>query len=260
MAFLRTSELTIGNFRFAHPEFWITHEIEFDDEKEPNTSTITIYNLSKETRNALSKGDSVTYNAGYQDDGTGSVLVGVAYDIETTEDGTDTKTIISAYDVLEQYFTQRISKTYVAGTTNQYIIDDIFSSFGIVIGRNTLNNIVTYKNGYTAHGTLKNELEKLAVRDGGSRIITKNSVINIVPQRTGITEVILLSKNSKLLNVKKISNSNTNAEWKITSVFEPLIHARSILQVQSEELTATCLVVRGKHTTSWNTECEVIVI
>jgi hypothetical protein len=72
----------------------IHFECPFDDDAKPNTSTVDIYNLSKDTIGRIHKGDICTVQAGYRGD-YGVIASGRISTVLTKRDGVDKITTIS---------------------------------------------------------------------------------------------------------------------------------------------------------------------
>ena len=66
MAFwIREATLVIGNKKYTLGELDFKFSIPFDDSDEPPVATVTVTNLSANTRAGIKKNDPVILNAGY---------------------------------------------------------------------------------------------------------------------------------------------------------------------------------------------------
>lgn len=95
--FGRVTKITIkGEYEttFDGSKLEIHFEVNFDDDPKPNSSTVSIYNLSKDSIDRIHKGDLCTVQAGYQGDygviGSGRILT-----VLTKRDGVDKITTIT---------------------------------------------------------------------------------------------------------------------------------------------------------------------
>ena len=76
MAFwIREATLVIGNKKYTLGELDFKFSIPFDDSDEPPVATVTVTNLSANTRANIKKNDPVILNAGYEGD-VGCILIG----------------------------------------------------------------------------------------------------------------------------------------------------------------------------------------
>ena len=77
----------------------IDFDVSFNDEKEPDLSTVTIYNLSDDTINDIKRDGYLYLNVGYKYmDNKANILTGEIEDIETTWEGLDKVTKITVGD------------------------------------------------------------------------------------------------------------------------------------------------------------------
>lgn len=253
----RKAELIIENNKWLHPEITMNFNIEFDAEDDPNVSKISIFNLSEPSISSIKKGDICIFNAGYKDD-IGGICNGVIFDVFTTKQNNDTKTDIRVIDVTGQYLNKTISKTYLPNANAQFILTDLFAQIGITPNRIELLENKIYFSGFTAYGKVQDSIRRI-VKDCGSELTTNNSTIDIAPPQIGVETGYLLTPKTGLLNVTKIDNPNSQAQYKITMLLNHNVHVKSLLQVQSKFLDGIVMVVSGKHN-DWKTTAEVVTV
>ncbi len=108
--------------------FDISFNISKTQEKEPNDSTIEIYNISEDSRRKLDNDYYfVTVYAGYQNDAK-LLALGEISEVKHIFDNASVKTTISFQDGSDNYRNSTISKTFVSGTSIKKIIQEIATS------------------------------------------------------------------------------------------------------------------------------------
>ena len=91
-----------------------------------NTFEVTIWNLSKSTRNMLGvEYDTIKVEAGYKEAGYSLIFTGAIRDVETTKTSPDIETKISAGDGDDAVNKGAVSKTFPAGTKPKAIVEHI---------------------------------------------------------------------------------------------------------------------------------------
>lgn len=110
--------------------FYISFSINKNQEKEPNESTVIIYNLSEDNRRELDKKYYyIILNAGYNNDEK-LLSLGEILEVKHIFDTNSIKTTISFNDGSQKYSNSAISKTFSSGTKIKTIIDEISKSMG----------------------------------------------------------------------------------------------------------------------------------
>lgn len=154
-------------------DFKFTFEVPFDDDTEPNEIKVEIYNLSKETIAAIQKNDTLTIEAGYVSDDTGIICSGKVTTFTTSTSGLDKITTIYALDSQDLDEKTIASKSYASGTKASYILKDLANQLGIPIAVISIQNDVSYPEGWTVDGKITDEMQKIAVHCGVSVYINK---------------------------------------------------------------------------------------
>ena len=89
MAFwIREATLVIGNKKYTLGDLDFKFSIPFDDSDEPPVATVTVTNLSANTRANIKKNDPVILNAGYEGD-VGCILIGKVVGLKHKQSNTD---------------------------------------------------------------------------------------------------------------------------------------------------------------------------
>ena len=171
--FKRFAEVKIGDYFCANSnDFTIRFSVPFDDDTEPNESTIEIYNLSNNTVSNIKKNDVCIITAGYERD-TGVILKGRVSFVKTVQEGVDKLTTIYVLDS-EDLTTKTIeSKKYSSGVSASNILKDLAKKVGLTITQLKLPTDVKYSKGWTCEGEILGEMEKIANHCGASAYINK---------------------------------------------------------------------------------------
>lgn len=99
----------------------------------PNTAAISIYNLSKKTRDLFSEEhQAIEFYAGHGDD-IGLIFVGQTTSVQHVVEDTFIRTDILAGDGFKEFSIQRISKSFKAGTPILTILDDLTAAFDLPV-------------------------------------------------------------------------------------------------------------------------------
>jgi hypothetical protein len=234
-----------SNIKINHHDNPDQTKIEFEIEKSisstQNTSTIKIWNLKEETRNALGKElDEVILEAGYTPpgggDNTGILFQGNIRDVSHTRDGAvDIVTILSNGDGDKAIRSATTSKSYPKGTKVETVVEDLQKDLekqGVKRGEQKLpENLGEFKRPYATVGSVKNELDTLS-RGKGFYWSIQNNTCEIIPGDGYIGGIILLNKESGLVDVPTITDNGV----KITALINPDLRPNRRVKVESSVL------------------------
>ncbi|NEZ48024.1 hypothetical protein FDF74_12670 [Clostridium niameyense] len=254
--FGRKIEVYVGTRKWTSPELDIEFKTEFDTTPIPNEAECSLYNLAPNSREWFSKGRGLILNAGYGNN-IGTIFDGVIAGSETKRDGVDIETTVKLIDVKGNYLNNRIGYTYGRGATSEYLIRNVLDCAGgmkpniLNLGRN-----LTYPRGFAAYGKILDVVKRL-VKEADSKLIIHNSSISIMPNRNGIETGFLLNSKTGLISVDKIDKPDNISTHKIKMLLNHAIAPYSLLQIESDQLNGTVLVISGKHDSSFTTEVEV---
>lgn len=144
----------------------LSFNINKNDKKEPNESTITLYGLGEETRRKIeNKIDSCFLYAGYKNNSK-LIAMGDVSEIKFQKNGPEIITTISFQDGAKVYRQAEISKNVPAKTNVKSILETLLKSLVDV------NNIGSYVNTVTDYSITENisnyEIETPMILDGNS--------------------------------------------------------------------------------------------
>ena len=248
--------LRLGNKEYSNKDIDIDFSVEFDNSPEPNIHEISIWNSSEDTKANIAKGMQVILNAGYGDD-IGSIVVGTVGSYETNYYEVDNELKLFVGDGIDKWLNTTVSRNYKAGITSQAVINDLLGSFGLEVGKLALNSNITYAEGKSFNTKLNQALKEVA-KDTNSKFYIKNGVVFIVPDNFNVSTGFLLNKDTGLIGTPERLDIDGKDGWKINCLLNHRINTDSLLQVQSRSLSGNVKVVKGKHTSDFITELEVL--
>lgn len=262
-------------------ELQITFEVKKDVGEEPNLSTISIYNLSEDSRGFISQeGQQVLLEAGYKD--TRAIIFQGDLAQATHEyKAPDWITTLECGEGEVAYRDGFITLTRAPGATRRQVLEQVAVDLGLGLyvteGDTSLDD--PYLQGVTFHGTARDLLRRLA-RQGGREWSIQQSVLTLIHQG-GATDIpaVLLSPQTGLIQTpqptkKRIeliggdsrprrgTTKQNEAGVKITSLLNPEIRPGRLVVIEAQTLSGTfvCRSVTHKgdyRGNTWHTEAEV---
>lgn len=261
--FGRVIKLTVkGKYTttFSNDDMEIRFEVPFDDDPKPNTSTIEIYNLSKDSINRMQKGDLCTLQAGYKDD-YGVIASGKITKILTNRNGVDKITSISFLEGEDSSRVKVTSKTadktesgkvnklqiaFKAGTKGSTIIKKLCSVLDIKISKISLPKDVVYKKGYTVTGLILNNLEEV-VNDCGAVLYYKRGKMVIRSIKEGDDERFTLEEKTGLIGSPEPFDDDNGKGYKVQCLLQHRLSVASIVQLKSKGIDGKYRAKSGRH-------------
>ena len=174
--FGRVAIVEIGDVKLNSEELDIEFEVPFDDDTEANEAEITVYNLSKTTRSAITYNKPISIIAGYQKD-TGLIFSGFVSKVITRVEGVDRITTIYAIDdedLKERDLPEEIE--YKEDTKASYILKDLLSKVKLPVAVFSIKRDWTYKDKVNVSGGLMDNIKKYAEVCGISVYINKGKI------------------------------------------------------------------------------------
>lgn len=273
---LRDATLTIGNKKYCLDGLDFKFEIPFEDSDEPPVATITVTNLSANTRANIKKKDPVVLNAGYKGD-VGCILIGEVVGLKHKQSDVDWTTTITVQPCADEILGKQINKTYAKNSKASAIVRDLLNIFGVEVAKCSLNEDISYPRGRVCRGNLKQVLTEIVVNECKSRfIIRATGQIYITKASDGIDNGVTLTQATGLLRsdeervvipVETDLNSQTSDEERDedtisrSCLLNYRIATAEVIKIQSNELNGRFIVVQGKHsggrTGVWKTTMEL---
>lgn len=277
MAFwIRDANLTIGKKKYTLDGLNFKFEIPFEDSDEPPVATITVTNLSANTRANIKKNDPIVLNAGYRGD-VGCILIGEVVGLKHKQSDVDWTTTITVQPCADEILGKLINKTYVQNSKASDIIRDLLNIFGVEVAKCELTEDISYPRGRVCRGNLKQVLTEIVVNECKSRFIVRaTGQIYITKASDGINNGLTLTKATGLLRsdeervvipVETDLNSQTTDEDRDedtisrSCLLNYRIATAEVVKIQSNELNGRFIVVSGEHsggrTGDWKTSMEL---
>lgn len=278
MAFwIRAATLVIGSNRYDLDGMNFTFDIPFEDSDEPPVATVTVTNLSANTRNSIKKDDPVILNAGYQGN-VGCILIGKVVGLKHKQNNVDWTSTMTVQPCAEEILGRIVNKTYTENMKASAIIRDLLNIFGVEVARCELSIDTSYPRGRVCRGNLKKVLTEIVVNECKSRFIIRTTgQVYITKADDGINNGLTLSPTSGLLRadeekvaipIETKSNSQKTGEARDdddhvsrSCLLNYGVATAEVVKIQSADLNGRFLVSKGKHTGGrtgdWKTSMEL---
>lgn len=262
--FDRRINLIINELTFDSSNFYIDFVVEKSDKDDLNVAEITLYNVSKVTREKIQKDQTVILNAGYGTD-IGAIFIGLVGNVKYNADKSSADTVLTLLCVDGKLINDKfINKTYIVGTTARQIIDDMIKFSGLESNIIDIQQDVVYSNGKVVYGNLRDQLASI-VRDTLSRLTIKNNIINVIKKLEGTVTSYVVSALTGLLEPPSRLDDDSEKDIELHSFKSLLNHNLDVdnfVSVESETLNGDFKIFRVKHTGSLDGEfiSEVEVI
>ena len=256
MLYNQVVKLLLGGKEYSNKNIDIDFSVEFSNSPEPNVHEISIWNTSEDTKALIKKGLPVILTAGYGDD-IGSIAVGTVGSFEVVRHEIDNELKLLVGDGIESWLNQTVTRSYKANISALSVVNDLLGSFGLEIGKVSLGANITYTNGISFNTTLNNAIKQVA-KDTKSRFYIKNGVVFLVNESFNVTTGFLLNKDTGLIGTPERMDIDGKEGWKIRCLLNHRLSTDSLLQVQSRSLNGNVKVIKGKHTSDFISELEVL--
>lgn len=251
--FGRVVEVIVSGREFNNELIDIDFMYDFDDELENNVSEINLWNVSDDTINRIEKGAEVILKAGYGDD-VGVILIGKVGEVEVNHYSVDRELKLYVSDGVNLWGT-RVKKTY-ENLPAKDIVEDVLSEVGLSIGKIMVENNRSYGK-LVLDNSLVNILNDLA-HNTDSKFYIKNGKGYFVNKEYSDKNVVVLNKDSGLLNNPTRQTIDERMGWSVTCLLEHRISVGSTVSIQSKTANGVFRVVKGKHNSDFTTQMEVL--
>lgn len=278
--FGRTAVLDVGKrVSIDSDNLTMRFDVVFDDDTDPNESTIEIYNLSNSTIAYLKRNERLTLTAGYKSDGRGVILSSRISSVRSPRDGVDRITRITVIDgpsldgieLPERSETTGTGKkkkvkmtrkkTYGKNTKASQIVRDLVPLLGVAIGKIRIPRDVTFAKGYTVEGKVLDELKKLAQTCRAQVFIHKQRLYFCTVEDVATSTQFTLSSDTGLIGSPEAYDSDNERGYKVKCLLQFRIGVGSLINIDSRSVKGRFRVKRGRHYwdgSDFMTEVEVI--
>jgi len=202
-----------GQQGFEVSELHIHFQIQKAECETPNTSKISLWNLSPPQLAILNEKDCiVTVNAGYANH-VPLIFVGAVSYAHTQLDGADRMTEIEAVDGRIELRDSFVSLSYNGKIHSKKILDDIAVKMGLTLTYSHDASFVDLPNGYFFIGAAKNALDKICGINNLAWSI-QNGILQIKRKGGAMSkEVFLLSPDAGLIRIPKKINYGADSTF-----------------------------------------------
>ncbi|WP_150283797.1 hypothetical protein [Rummeliibacillus sp. TYF-LIM-RU47] len=247
--FKRVIKVRTHNTTWTNDKLHIEFEVPFDDDHEPNRSTIRIYNLSHDSRAKFKRGNRLVLNAGYEGD-VGVVLDGEITRVRSEKVGPDRTTIIKVLDTHGVTSKKTIKKTYKQKTNTSTIIRDLAHAIGLKLKVLDLPKDKVQKKGYNVTGNVLDTIERLADDCGASFYFSKG-YLYIRDIRKGDNTKFTLTSSTGLIGspdiFEKSYHGKTVKGFRVDALLQHKVSTASILTLKCQTVVGKFRVISGKH-------------
>lgn len=235
---------------------------------EPNSATISIYNLSETTRNKLNKLDALVYvEAGYIDASNKDIVfAGTVISVTHTYPRPDVVTVIKAGDGCAFLRKSTFTKSYTAGTSAKKVLEDSVASLNLPDNIKALSGEIIDKalqSGFAAMADSKSTIDKMtrilgltwSIQNNQFKVVSlragdKTRTVRLTPE-TGLigspektTDITLDTSNESDVDGKQKKYSG----WKIKCLLMPKAEPGGILELSSRDVPkATYKIISVDH-------------
>lgn len=220
----------------------------------PGPSRLTLWNLSRDTRNLLNNSKlQIQVEAGWQNTTMVKIYQGDACNIWSERSGPDILTTISTTPASTALSQAVVSKRYAPRTDLVSVLSDICTALeGVVLSpppAEWSNGKQLGSRGFTFAGTAREALTSLAEEYGFSWTIVNNQLV-ITPDLYNAPEGFLLDAAAGLINVSPITMGPLQAHvgYRVSSLYIPTVHVGQSIRVSSSVAEGICNEPMTIHT------------
>ena len=195
---LRSSTLQVGGNIYSLDDFAFEFDVPFEDNEQLMTIKVTIYNLAESTRGSIRKNQPVIINAGYRGD-IGVIFQGMVSNHLSKHKGTEWITEITATEVMQEWMSAKVNKTYNAGIDAESIVKDQLNIFGVEVAKLELAQNKVYPRGLVCDKPVRDLLREIVTSDCKSIFMVRHGQVMIRDPATGTDLGVFLSPASGLL-------------------------------------------------------------
>ena len=251
--FGRRAVLTVGAVQIDGLR--IAFKIAQSDKPEPNSSEITIHNLSEDTRGQIQNRElTVVLEAGYGDDIAQIFYGDIRKDgISTKRSGTDWVTTIKSLDGGEAYANARIQESFAAGTKLVPVLKKLARRTGVGLGNaikklssgDASGALTEFFDGVTLSGRSSKEMDRI-LRSAGYDYSVQDGQLQVtsIGDATDQTAVLLSASTGLIGSPEPGAKGLT----KFKSLLQPTIRPRRKVRLETEQLSGFYVVRRVMHT------------
>jgi hypothetical protein len=248
----------------------VTFQVEKHLGKEPNTCTVTVYNLAEETRQLFqSKPLHVRLEAGY-DGETALLFAGDVRWAQSKHVGVDWETVVELADGDRAFRHARITKAFTRGVKARAAVINVIQSMGFAVPAAVRTGFqeldAQYASGLALAGASSTELSRLlepygltwSIQDGRVQILRERDVRSDVP--------IEISADAGMVGTPELAapeKPGKKPTLTVESLIYPTLTPGGRIDVRSRSIRGIFKVQKVRHTgdthgSEWLTSVEAI--
>jgi hypothetical protein len=253
----------------------IVFKVEKNSEANPNTCTVSVYNMSQRSRSVFeTKGNSIILSAGYTGS-TPKIFTGDIVKVWTTKEGPDQITAIECSDGDFAINSSRFNGSFAPGATVESVFNQVVGSFGVGLGPMLGLPNTTYKHGLTVSGDSKTIMNDLTKKSGLEWSVQDNSVVVHPKNQPVFSTAVLLSSSTGLIGSPKrvkvlkystdplLPEANKDAGVVFKSLLNSALKPGQLVKVNAVNLQGTFTLRKvthqgDTHSSTWESDCEGI--
>lgn len=273
--FLRAARLRVGAVGTLEKEyvgFRVAFKIEKNLESNPNTSTISIYNLNESSRARLEAKDAIcSLDVGYGEE-LEQIFVGNVAKAFTKKVGTDFVTEVECGDGEKAFQEAKVDISFPPGATMQQVLDKVASSFKSVTsgGVKSIKNFLltqfkSFGTGLVLSGSSKDILDNLT-KTAGLEWSIQDGELQFLEAGKGTLETAFeVSSSTGLIGspgkIKAASVDGPQGGIEFQVLLQPKLRPGRLVKISSAGVSgvyrATKVVHEGDNQGgTWLTKCE----
>lgn len=206
-------------------------EIEKTLTKDPNKGTLTIYNLSKTSRDAVSeKGAQVTLEAGYVDD-TFIIFKGDVERATSSKQGPTWITKLDLGDSTQRFKKARVNLSFKGPVKASDMLKQVGRALGVDVGNldqaagSAVRALTQFTNGAVFTGKAEKQFDKVAKSLGLNWTIQDGALLLLGPDQFIGNTIVQLGPDSGLVGTPEVGEQKGQGGRK-----SPIIKATSLIQ------------------------------
>ena len=258
------AKIISGDVTIKSSDLDLEFTVKFDDDMKPNDAEITIYNLSKNTRNQLKKGKTISIEAGYKGD-TGVIFEGYISKSHTIKEEAEVVTTIKCVDDIKDHTITET--TYAAGTKASYILKNLLNKTGLKIAVFKMRRDWTYEDEEKVDGDLMDNIKKYSEVCGVSTYIKNGKIYsrhisegdNVYfelsadtgligsPEEFEEDKTLVMQEANAEEGIEKVDYSETINGYECEMTLQHRMSAGAIVKLKSLAANGTYRVCSGEH-------------
>lgn len=240
---------------FPLPSLSIAFSVERTLKRAPNNASISIRNLSADTRKrlqSLGKVVFVSLSVGYQGDNF-LIFKGDLREVRSVREGADWVTTISGGDGEKAMQAKRTSRAFPPGTNARDVIKALAGDLGVGTGNvdkatggakfeGTGANV--FHSGYTASGNASRELTKMLDSTGYEWSIQDNTIQVLERGKGTQAAAVVLSAKTGLVGSPEPGSKGATV---CTSLIQPGLNPGGLVKLESQQIQGTFRIERAAY-------------